>query len=310
LPATCLWMAHLRPIQRLLDLSVQAIGAIPLRVAVPVAAVIGRAGYVLYGAQRRLVLWNLAHCYGLQPSRWRRATALAYFEHVVMCAYEVCRAVRDPDDMRAQILIEHPERLHKALAAGKGVVAVAGHHGNFALIPFALRGCSPDAAFIARAPDQRSGPIAATANAYYRDSLKPLARLRVLPSTRAGLREAGRLLSAGNLVLVFADLTWGMGETPVRLLGVDHHVSRAPASLALRTGAVLLPMFIRRLPDGTHRLSIQEPLVPPEVSQSRASAERIMMEQFARRLECWLRTSCEQWYWMHESWRRQEQGSG
>jgi KDO2-lipid IV(A) lauroyltransferase len=299
-------MEQLRPIQRLLDLGVQAIAAIPYGVGSRTAAAIGRGAYVLYVRQRRLVLWNLTHCYGMRPPAWRRRQALAYFEHLIICAYEVCRAVRYPRDTRARIIIEHSERLSAALALGKGVVAVAGHHGNFALIPFALRGHSAEPAFIARTPERRYGPLAATANKYYRDSLKPLAGLRVLPSSRAGLRDAGRLLSRGNLVLVFADLTWGMGETPVHLLGVDHHVSRAPASLALRTGAVLLPMFIRRLPDGTHRLSIEEALVPPLASPSRSLSERSMMEAFTNRLECWIQTSPEQWYWMHESWRSQK----
>ncbi len=288
--------------RQLLDLGVRGLGAVPYSLGPSCAALIGRAGYWGYGSERRLAQWNLRHCFPLKPESWRRRTAMAFFEHLVTSAYEVFHAVHDPAGMEQRVQIEHAERLAAALARGKGVVAVSGHYGNFALLPWILRNASPEPAFIARASKRKVGPLVQAARAYYRESLKPLAGMRVLPSSLGGARESAALLRRGNLLLVFADLTWGMGELPCRFLSVDHHVSRAPASLALRTGATLLPMAIERCPDGSHRLTIDEPIAPP-LSLAPADAEAAMTRAFAAQVEARVRERPEQWYWLHRSWR-------
>lgn len=275
----------------------------PESVGPPGSRMLGRAGYLAYGSERRLALWNLRHCYPRASEAWRRHTAVAFFEHLVTSAYEVFRAVHEPAEIERRISVEHADRLSDALARGNGVIAVTGHFGNFALLPFILRTASPDPAFIARASKRKAGPLVAAARAYYRESLKPMAGMRVLPSSLGGVRDAAQLLRQGNVLVVFADLTWGMGELPARFLGVDHHVSRAPASLALRTGATLLPMTMVRLGDGTHRLTIEKPIAPPAAGFRSRDAERGMTEAFTALLEDQIRKRPEQWYWLHRSWR-------
>jgi KDO2-lipid IV(A) lauroyltransferase len=295
-------MAQETVIRRLLDLGVRGLGAVPDGLGPRGSRLLGRAGYLGYSSERRLALWNLHHCFPHESESWRKDMAIAFFEHLVTSAYEVFHAVRNPAAMERRISIEHGGRLTDALARGRGVVAVSGHYGNFALLPFVLRQASQDPAFIARASKRRVGPLVAAARAYYRESLKPMAGMRVLPSSLSGVRDATQLLRLGNLLLVFADLTWGMGELPVRFLGVEHRVSRAPASLALRTGATLLPMSIVRLADGTHRLTIEEPIVPPSGGEP-SDAEPAMTKVFTRLIEAQVRDRPEQWYWLHRSWR-------
>jgi KDO2-lipid IV(A) lauroyltransferase len=290
-------------LQHLFDLGVRGLGALPDGVGPRGCTLLGRAGYCAYGSERRLALWNLEHCYRLQSDAWRRHTATAFFEHLVTSAYEVFHAVGRPAAMESRITIEHADRLAEAVAGGKGVIAVTGHYGNFALLPFILRKASPEPAFIARASNRKVGPLVKAARAYYRESLKPLAGMRVLPSSLSGVRAAAQLLRRGNLLVVFADLTWGMGELPIRFLGVEHRASRAPASLALRTGAALVPMTIVRRQDGSHRLTIEEPITPPCVDPLNRDAERSMTEDFMRVLEARVQEQPEQWYWLHRSWR-------
>jgi KDO2-lipid IV(A) lauroyltransferase len=288
-------MGQQTAIRRLLELGVRGLGAVPDGIGPQGARLLGRAGYLGYGSERRLALWNLRHSFPQASEPWRRRIAVAFFEHLLTSAYEVFHAVHDPAAMEARVEIEHAERLTEALARGRGVVAVSGHFGNFALLPFLLRNASAEPAFIARASKRKVGPLVQAARAYYRESLKPMSGMQVLPSSLSGAREAAQLLRGGNLLLVFADLTWGMGELPLRFLGVDHCVSRAPASLALRTGATLLPMAIVRRRDGSHRLTIDEPIPP--------GTEAAMTATFATLIEERIRTQPEQWYWLHRSWR-------
>jgi KDO2-lipid IV(A) lauroyltransferase len=296
-------MAYLNAIQGLLDLGVRGLGTVPYSAGPASSRLLGRAGYLAYRSERRLALWNLEHCFPRASSAWHHQTALAFFEHLVTSAYEVFRAVRRPAEMEGRFVVEHGDRLEEAIARGKGVIAVSGHFGNFALLPFVLRTASPEPAFIARASKREVGPLVTAARAYYRESLKPMAGMRVLPSSLAGVREAAQLLRQGDLLVVFADLTWGMGELPVRFLGVDHRVSRAPASLALRTGAVLLPVVTVRQPDGNHRLIVEQPIPPPGRDVPGRDAERTMTERFAALLDGYVCERPEQWYWLHRSWR-------
>ncbi len=295
-------MAYGTAIRRLLDFGVRGLGAVPYPIGPQGAGLIARAGYLGYGSERRLALWNLRHCFPYASEPWRRRTAMAFFEHLVTSAYEVFHTVHDPDGTEQRVQIEHEERLTEALAGGRGVIAVSGHFGNFALLPFMLRNASPEPAFIARASKRRVGPLVQSARAYYRETLKPMAGMRVLPSSLSGARDATQLLRRGNLLLIFADLTWGMGELPCRFLGVNHRVSRAPASLALRTGATLLPIAVVRCPGGKHRLTIDEPILPP-AGATPQEAECAMTRAFATRIETRVRLCPEQWYWLHRSWR-------
>ncbi|HVC31722.1 MAG TPA: hypothetical protein VND24_11080, partial [Steroidobacteraceae bacterium] len=247
-------------LRRLLDLGVRGLGSAPYNFSGAIATILGRGGYGLYWPERRLALWNLQHCFPDRTAAWRRQVALRFFEHVVASACEVFHAAENPSDVDARLCIENGTRLVEAISSGRGVVAVTGHYGNFALLPFFLRTTTPDAAYIARASKRKVGPLVAASRRYYRESLKPRAGTHVLSSDLAGALEAARLLRRGNVVVVFSDLVWGSGAAPVAFLGVRHEVSRAAAALALRTGAVFLPIFMERTCEGRHRMIVEAPI--------------------------------------------------
>ncbi|MGI8550258.1 MAG: lysophospholipid acyltransferase family protein [Dehalococcoidia bacterium] len=292
-------------LRSLFELGVRGLGAVPHEVGPGIAAILGRMGYGGYWSERQLAGWNLAYCYPDRSPAWRRWVAIQFFEHIVISAYEVFHAVSDPAGTEARVTIEHGERLAEAIALGRGVVVATGHYGNFALLPFILRNASPDPAYIARASKRKVGPLVQAARNFYRASLKPIAGMHVLPSSLGGVLMAKRLLIQGNLLVVFSDLTWGVGGVPVTLMGVPHEVSRAPAALALHTGAVLLPVITRRTRDGRQLVTIERPIPPAEARSARAR-ETLMMERFTAILETYVRAEPAQWYWLHRSWRTNE----
>ena len=76
------------------------------------------------------------------------------------------------------------------------------------------------------------------------------------------------------------------------------------ATLALRARCPIMPGFIHRKPDGTHKVKILPPIeVPSEGSLKEKVVE--MTAAATAAIEWQVRAWPEQWVWMHRRWRRQ-----
>jgi KDO2-lipid IV(A) lauroyltransferase len=76
------------------------------------------------------------------------------------------------------------------------------------------------------------------------------------------------------------------------------------ATLSLRMKCPVVPGFIHRRPDGSHRAEFHPPLAEPtggtledQVQELTAAATAVIERQ--------IRAFPEQWVWMHRRWRRQ-----
>lgn len=84
----------------------------------------------------------------------------------------------------------------------------------------------------------------------------------------------------------------------VPFFGSPASTSKGLALLALRTGAPVVPVFLRREPDGGHCMEVGTPLPPPE-----DGLVTTYTLTFNRVLEKTIRSAPEQWLWMHDRWR-------
>jgi lauroyl/myristoyl acyltransferase len=75
-------------------------------------------------------------------------------------------------------------------------------------------------------------------------------------------------------------------------------MSRMPASLAIRTNAVLIPVMTYRNDDGIYEVVVDPPIERPVDLDDRTAKEQ-MMRSFAQILERYLRTDPTQWCWTH-----------
>ncbi len=93
----------------------------------------------------------------------------------------------------------------------------------------------------------------------------------------------------------------------VPFFGRAASTSKSLALLALRTGAPVVPIFIRREATGGHRVTIAPPLPAPAPSDGDALLE--LTRRCTETIEAAVHATPEQWLWVHDRWRtRQARG--
>ncbi|MGH7828517.1 MAG: lysophospholipid acyltransferase family protein [Candidatus Binatia bacterium] len=189
------------------------------------------------------------------------------------------------------VTIEGEDHLKRAIAKGKGVIALSAHLGAFTLIGARLAAAGYPFSVVVKHPgDERFARLIDR----YR------AQIGIGTISAKPRREAARgilkALRENRIVLVIAD-EFKSGGLMVNFLGQISPAPRGPATLALRTGAPTLPMFATRRPDGAPilRIGAEVELIRSEdVEQSVAETTRL----FTRYLEEAIRRYPDQWNWL------------
>ena len=161
----------------------------------------------------------------------------------------------DPGRVGRKIAIEGSENLVSALARGKGVIALGAHIGNFVFVGTRLGMQGYRVSTLFRVPeDQRLRSII--------DRHLPAFHQQIIPSRprRAAIWRITEALKKNEIVFILGD-NLKKGKVETSLFGQRVHTPRGPVSLALRTGAALVPMHLVRQYDGKLRLIIEGELL-------------------------------------------------
>ncbi len=231
---------------------------------------------------------------GVRPERVRalsRAGMRSYLRYW-------CEAFRlpgwDGPGILARIEVPEEERLRTALGAGRGVVAVLPHMGNWDLAGAWAATVGLPLATVA----ERLEPAALFDRfVAYRERLG----LTVLP---LGDPEVfgllARRLRQGGLVALLGDRDLTATGVPVCFFGATARMPAGPAALAVQTGAALLPVTLWY--DGP-RLHVQiHPAVPDPGAGSRADRIATMTQQVARVFEAAVAAHPADWHMLARLW--------
>jgi lauroyl/myristoyl acyltransferase len=198
-----------------------------------------------------------------------------------------------PEQFRSQTALVGREHLEAAAARGRGVIALSAHLGNFLLVGSRLAVEGYSTSVLINQP--REGRRARLLDTY---------RLRVWQRTihskppRDALQELTAVLRANGVVVMIADEYRDSGIS-VTLFGRPVLARHGAVTLALRTGAALLPMCLVRRPDGTLVLIIDRELELERSSQVRIRENTQRMTEWVERM---VRAYPDQWNWMNIRW--------
>ena len=202
------------------------------------------------------------------------------------------------EEIRRGIPLRGREHLEAALARGKGVIALSAHLGNFFLVGTRLAVEGFPAHVLVNQP--RDGQIGKLMDRY---------RLRIgqktihaRPRWQAS-QELLQVLRRNQLAIVIADEYRSGSGIHVPFFGRTVLARRGPATLALRTGAAVVPTYIIRDAGGELTLVIE-----PEIALLRSGRTKAEVKENTLRITQWLervvRSYPDQWNWMNIRWQQ------
>ena len=202
-----------------------------------------------------------------------------------------------------RIHIQGAEHLEKALAMGKGIVAVSAHIGNFTLMSMKL--VEEGYPFIMLVKESKYETVAKVLRTIQD---KQGGRFIYMRPWKDALRNILASLRRNEIICLLADEKKRRTGIDVDFFGQPAATALGPAVISLRTGSPVVPVFIVRQADGTHTIFI-EPSLEYQVTGDRKEDERTMTAAYTKVIERYVRAYPEQWSWINNRWRRKGDGS-
>ncbi|MBI2202275.1 MAG: lysophospholipid acyltransferase family protein [Candidatus Rokubacteria bacterium] len=275
-------------------------GRLPLPFALVLGRRLGDLVWLLLRSRRRLALANVAVAFPDLPAADRRQIARRSFQHLGMVVAEVCRALRDPVEATLdRVNVDGLEYVKGVMAVHGRALLVSAHLGNWELLTLAYRVSGFPLSVVVR-------PLDAPAVAGVMRRLRAAGGANMI-AKRDALRPVLEALRGGHLVAILLDQNASRREGVfVPFFGRLASTSRSVATLAIRTGTPIMPLFIRREPDGRHRITVRPPIMPNAATSDDAVTE--LTRRCTAAIETAVREAPDQWLWMHARWRTRPAG--
>ncbi|HYH45816.1 MAG TPA: lysophospholipid acyltransferase family protein [Thermoanaerobaculia bacterium] len=269
------------------------LGALSWRGAQRAGAALGRLGWHLAGRDRRRTLDHLALALPELPEPARLALGRACFRHLGTTLAECLHLLRrGRPAVLAHVSVEGWEEVESARAAGRPVLILTGHCGNWELLAAAINLRGLGMAVVARPLDD-PGLQAMLADLRARFGTPTIAR-----GSEGAARQLLATLRTGGALGMLIDQDTKVEGVWVPFLGRPAFTPVGAAKIALRQGAAVIPAFIERLSDGSHRAAFHPALELPDDPETATEVMSRAIEEQVRRVP-------EQWVWLHRRWRRQ-----
>ena len=186
------------------------------------------------------------------------------------------------------------EYYENALKKENGVLILSAHLGNWEITAKALFLFYDNLYMIAR-------PIRGIIASYFINRFRTKNQSKLI-AAQGTYHAILSLLKKNRAVGFVFDQHKGTRGINVDFFGILAATNTAPVALALSTGAVVVPLYNHRNPDGKFIMQFEKPI---ELVKTKNHEFNIFYNTqiFTKKIEELVRRSPEQWFWMHKRWK-------
>ena len=274
-------------------------GRLPSALTKAIGPLLSGAALRLMPGTRQRITAHLELAFPEMNDRERRRIVRGCARHFGLMLAEVARLWRaSPEEVEGFCEIEGLEHFRNTLDDARGAMFTTAHCGNWEILSARLPVAGVPLISAVRALDNPR-----------LDSLVTNTRTRfgteIVPRGPAAGRHLARALARNKVcgLLIDQDIRDVPGVF-VPFFGRPAWTPSGAAMLAIRMRCPVVPGFIHRRPDGSHRAEIHPPLPMPTDGTLEDQVQELTAAATAA-IERQIRAYPEQWVWMHRRWRRQ-----
>ena len=262
------------------------------------AHILAKIGFAVLVRYRRVAIDSLSIAFGCQKSRdEKEKIAFDCFETMAKIAIELMLFTEKPSLVNKYATVEGIENLDKALAKGRGVIALSAHFGNF---PLMLAKLSLDGYKVVTILRLMRDPWT---NQYFQIRREALGVGSIYTQPRKQCVEKSlETLRKNQILFVQFDQNFGTDGVFVDFFGRKAATAKGPIVFALRTKAPIVPMFIYRDKSGIQKIIIEP---EAEILKGKDFEEtiRINAAKLTKLIESYIRLHPAEWGWIHRRWK-------
>ena len=283
-------------------LILRALEVLPRALALKVGQAVGALAYLVLPHLRRHAEANLRLALPELDEQKRVAIRRGVFRNLGRLLGEVSQFPKlNRANIEKIVVYEGLQNYLNAVAQGRGVILLTGHIGAWELSVYAHSIYGYPMAFLKRNVDN---PLV--------EQLAESRRARYGNRSidkKGSVRDVLKTLKAGGVVGILADLNATREEGVFcDFFGVPACTTAGVATLALRTGAVVLPGYliwdeVARV----HRLHFEKPIETTNTSNQKEDVQT-NTARYTQALEAVIRRHPDQWLWIHRRWRTRPEG--
>jgi KDO2-lipid IV(A) lauroyltransferase len=264
---------------------------LPRKTALTIGAMLANLIFRLSTSDKRRTYDNLRSCLGIKERREIVDIAKKCFQHWGKSVIEVIQFPKlTREKVNQFVVFEGRENLDLALRAGRGVVLLTAHFGNWELLGASLT--------------LNGYPLNVVAREVRSEKLQELVKvhreavgMKVI-YRGASLKSGLRCLKRNEILAILADVDTKSDGVFVDFFGRLAYTPIGPVAIALKTQALIVPAFIIRQPDDSHRVVIEKPLKLQITGQKDVDIQ-VNTQLFTKVIESYVRRYPTQWIWMH-----------
>jgi len=269
---------------------------LPLSWNYSIGNALGSLAYLIIGRHRKIAIDSLSTAFPQMPLKEKKKIARFYFAFMAQSTFELLSFVKNPRYLK-DIRIEGKENLEKALEKKKGVLLLTAHIGNFPLMLFKLAKEGYPINIVAR-------PMRDKDTDSYVNDLRTEGGVKTIFSypRKACISSILNALRNNEAVVIQMDQNFGTGGVWVKFFGKLAATAVGPVTLALRTKAAVVPVYMVREGRGKHQLKIfpEEELI---IKKDKDETILLNVIKITRIIEKWIRKFPFQWAWVHRRWK-------